>query len=163
ESDRARVAEYYQRCQDIVQAQAAQLADQRAHLTELYERLTGAEARWEQQQNEAVEEMERLCNEMQDREDALRARSREVESSAERAREERERVNRLRATAECNAAELAARQSAWLGERERRQNELDERLSAVATREDALTELFRRWRDRRKTEIEQLGRLLHES
>src|SRR5262249_53489896 len=40
ESDRARVADYYQRCQDIVQAQAAQLADQRAHLTELYEGLT---------------------------------------------------------------------------------------------------------------------------
>src|SRR5262249_59661606 len=125
ESDRARVADYYQRCQDIVQAQAAQLADQRAHLTELYEGLTGAEAHWEQQQAEAVEEMERLCNEMQDREDALRARSREVESSAERVRPERDRVNRLRLTAERHAAELAARQSAWQGERDRLRMELD--------------------------------------
>src|SRR5262249_14297925 len=148
EADRARLADYYERCQKIVLAQAARLADQRAHLTELYQRLGDAQARWEAQRAEAVEEMERLCGEVQDREETLRARSREVESAAERSRQERERLALLRAAAERNSAEFAARQSAWQGERHRLQIEFDERLSAVAARETAIATLFRRWRER---------------
>ena len=49
----------------------------------------------------------------------------EVEASAERLRQERERVARLRAGAERNAAELAAQQLNWQGERNRLQIELD--------------------------------------
>src|SRR5207237_296177 len=81
---------------------------------------------------------------------------------ADRLRQERERLARLRGAAERQAAELAARQSAWHGERDRLQIELDERLSAVAAREAALAALFRRWRERRKTEVDQLGVLMRE-
>jgi chromosome segregation ATPase len=162
ESDRARLTEYYQRCQQVVRAQAAQLADQRTHLGELYERLTRAEAQWEQHQAEAVAEMERLCAELQDHEEALRARLREVEATADRQRQERERVNRLRAATERNAAEFAAKQLAWHGDRDRLHIELDERLGAVAEREEAIANLFHRWRERRKAEINELRHLTRE-
>jgi chromosome segregation ATPase len=163
EADRARLREYYERCQNLVLAQAARLADQRVHLTELYQRLTEAEASWEARRAEAVEEMERLCGEFQDREEALRMRSREVEAVAERSRQERERLARLRTAAERQAAELAARKSDWQGEHDRLQTDLDERLRVLAEREGALGTLFRRWRERRRAEVEQLGRLTRES
>jgi chromosome segregation ATPase len=162
DADRARLHDYYERCQQVVLAQAARLADQRAHLIELYQRLTEAEARWEERRAEAVEEMERLCGEFQNREESLRARSREVEAAAERSRQERERLSRLRASAERQAAELAARRSDWQGERDRLQSALDEQLHAVAEREAALATLFRRWRERRKSEVQQLARLTRE-
>jgi hypothetical protein len=156
EADRTRLTEYYQRCQGVVQAQAAQLADQRTHLVELYERLSQAETGWEKRQQEAVDEMERLCGELQTREESLRTRSREVEATAERLRQERDRVNRLRSTAERQAGELAIRQADWRHQRDRLATELDERSQVLHRREEALASLFRRWRDRRQAEVSRL-------
>jgi plectin len=138
-------------------------SEHRVHLAKLCDRLTSAEHRWQAAQVEAIDEMESLATELADREDLLRDEERELRSLAERHRQERQTLVRLRDGVERDSAELMLRQWAWQAERNHVRANLDERSRIVQSREDAIPALFEKWRQRRKTEIEELRRLVQEA
>lgn len=155
--------EYQRRCQAALQKQAATLADQRSHLAEMCERLAQAESEWQAKQIAAVAEMERLANDLQQREDSFLERTRLIDADAQRSRQEREQLASWRKDLEQAAADLALRQSAQRGEWDRLRAELSDRERLAQRREKALSELLERWRKRRRAEADRLRKLANES
>jgi hypothetical protein len=149
----------YRRGQAALQKQVTMLADQRAQLAEMCERLAQAEIDWQAKQIEAVAEMEALAMDLERRERALDEQIHDLTADSERLRQERDQIARRRRELERASAELALRQSAQRGERDRMQTELAEREQLAQRREQALNVLFQRWRERRHVETARVRKL----
>jgi len=129
-------------------------------LAEMYERLAKAERHWQAQQTESARELEMLAADLQRREDDLGERGRSTAAASERVRQERKAVILLRRELKRGLAELVTQQIMWQGERDRQLTEVEQRNAAAERRERAHTALFRRWRDRRAAELQQLQQML---
>jgi hypothetical protein len=138
-------------------------SDRRTHLAELCDRLAGAEQGWQKTQLDAIDEMERLASDLIDREEHIQERGREFDVLAEKLRQERQSLGRLRDGLERDSAELMLRQWAWQAERNHLRADLDERLRLVQVREEAIPALLQKWRQRRESEIEQLRELVRKT
>jgi hypothetical protein len=140
--------------------QAAALADQRTHLAEMFQRMAGAEADWQAKQLDAVAEMELLASGLEKREQAMGDREREMIADSEHLRQERERIVQMRRESDRCAAEMTVRITIQRGEWQRLRAELFEREQLAQRREQALGDLFRRWRERRKSEVNRFRELV---
>jgi len=155
--------EYQRKRQSDLERQAAALLDQRLHLAELYERLAEAEQEWHVRQADSAAELEMLAKELNEQEDTLRERGRDINAVSERLRQERDFLQRRRRELERDLTDLNARRTLWQAEHDRISSELEERATAIERREKALPELFRRLRLRRTQELDQLRRTIQAS
>lgn len=159
---RPALAEYYERCQRLVAEQWSDLADQRRHLAELWERLTRAEEDWQNEQRLAILDMERLCGALRVEEEQLKARCRDMEAQAQELRTQREQLQRQRQRLEIDQAQWQREQIEVRAEAARRELEWRRRVDSLERREKSLDALFRRWRERRQSEVGRLRRAIEE-
>jgi chromosome segregation ATPase len=159
-AERPALEEYYRRCQEIVRAQWAAVVDQRQQLAELWQRLTEAELAWQNDQQRAVREMERLCAHLTEQEERLQAQRRNLETQREAMQAERLRLQERRQELEHESAQIKSQKMAFRAEAARRELDLLRREQDLKRREEAIGKLFHRWRERRHEEIAQLRRHL---
>ncbi len=158
----ADLQQYYQRCQQVVIEQWATLADQRRHLAELWQRLAKAQEDWQEEQQLAILDMERLCSALRVEEEQLKARARDLEIQAHQWRAQHEEWQRQRQRWENEQAHSQCLQIEARAEAARREFEYLRRANLLEKREKSLAALFRRWRDRRREEVMRWRRAMAE-
>jgi hypothetical protein len=135
---------------------AGELADQRRYLAELYERLILLQQHWQQEHEAAAAELEEAGSRLLEREQGLlqheQALSAREQSLSQRHRE----VSDVRNHLEGWLARLAEREAACEGERERVLHEAQVREALADRQVKLLSELRRRWVQRRRQETKQL-------
>jgi hypothetical protein len=135
---------------------AAELADQRLHLAEECERLVQAQQRWRDDHQGTIEELEAAGVRLEEREQFVELRE-ELLAPREFALAQREEdAVRLRQQLEAGLAQVAARETAWEGERQRLLEQVQAREALTERRWLALVELRRRWLQRRRAELQRL-------
>lgn len=139
-----------------LEAEAAELADQRLHLAEQFERLLWARQRWQEQREAVAAELESLGLRLEERERQLEARALALAPTENALLRRRAEAIQVRAHLESWRARLAAREAAWDTERESLVADLGAREQAVQRQQEVLADLRQRWARRRQEEV---GRL----
>jgi pSer/pThr/pTyr-binding forkhead associated (FHA) protein len=139
-----------------VEQLAGQVADQRLHLAEQFERLAWLQLGWAQDRETAVVELEALGAVFQEREQALRRREQGLVANECAVDQNLQEAQQARQHLEGWLARLAARETTWEGERERLLIEVQAREESAQEQLAALVEVRRRWAQRRRQEVKQL-------
>jgi hypothetical protein len=135
---------------------AGELADQRLHLVEQYQRLAQAEHDWRQERAGVATQLEESGLRLQERERTLAARElalHAVERSLARRHEQAAHRQRF---LEAWQTRLSARTAAWEAERDRLLADLQAREELSDKRLAVLTDLRRRWHRSRRQQLERL-------
>jgi hypothetical protein len=133
-----------------------ELADQRLHLIEQFERLVWIEAGWRQARSVVLAELESAARQLDEREQAVHARERDAKGVEDYLRQRREELGQTRCHLDAWQSRLGARESAWESERATLQARLRTREELVRRHLDIMTNLRRRWGQRRRLETSQL-------
>src|SRR5690606_9258452 len=135
---------------------AGELADQRTVLAEQFARLAAAQRAWRDEGLAVVGEMESLAGDLANGREQLEARARAVAPAEARLRQGLAELARERARLDAEQARLRAAELAGPGRLEQERRALEARSVELARREQALSELCRRWARRRREELERL-------
>jgi pSer/pThr/pTyr-binding forkhead associated (FHA) protein len=146
----------WQRRLMLLETLAAELADQRLHLAEQFERLLLARQRWHDERQEVAAELERGVLSLQERERRLDAREQALAPTEAMLRQRREEAAQVRCHLEAWRARLSARETAWEGEREALLADLAAREKLLQEQQAILAELRQHWLQRRQQEAEHL-------
>ncbi len=128
-------------CTEKLDALAGDLADQRLHLAEQWQRFLEAETAWSVERERAAAQLEELARTLDERESA-------VERSEDRCRQRVGECERQRRYLQGMQAQWTARLAAWHGERERLLAELRSREDQLERVEKSVPHLLQRWQQR---------------
>jgi hypothetical protein len=135
---------------------AEELADQRLALLEQVDRLAMARELWREAEARIVAEMSELAEQLRRREDRIVDHEKAAAFEEDELEKQRATLNQAREHLDGWQSRLEAREAAWKSESTRLQVELNQRDQQAQRRERALTELCRRWSERRRLEVVQL-------
>jgi len=133
---------------------ADELADQRRHMVEQWERLTLTHHSWHQERLAAAATLEALVASWPAREDALTARVHRLEVAEKDLRRRHQDAIHLRQHIEAWAARVRLREASWESERDRLLTDLRGREALAEKHLGALVELRQRWTKRRRQELD---------
>jgi pSer/pThr/pTyr-binding forkhead associated (FHA) protein len=134
----------------------ADVGDQRRVLLDQTDQLGEARAAWRDEEQRLVGEMEKLGRRLKAWEDRLIQREKRA-VKAERSLEiQRANLEQSRERLDSWQARLQAREVGLREENLRLESELRQRLQQVERRDSAMSELCRRWCERRRTEVQHL-------
>jgi hypothetical protein len=132
---------------------AQELADQRLHLAEQWERLLLAQERWQEDHDAAATELEALALHLREQEKTNRIRDHILTSGEATVRQRLDEVLHLRHHLEGCQARLRSRVAAWEGERDRLLIDVGAREELAERRLQAVAGLRERWEKRRRHEL----------
>jgi hypothetical protein len=135
---------------------AGELADQRLHLTEQWQRLLLARRRWQEEQDAAVSLLEPQARRLREQEQAVAARAEAVGKGEAKLRTRLSEVVHLRHNLEGCQVRFRARVADWEGERERLLTEVRVREDLVERRLQLVAAVRGRWEKRRRQELQRL-------
>ncbi len=135
---------------------SADLADQRKHLLEQWDRLLVVKADWEREREALLAGIETAAARLDEREHRLRQEAAAAEAQALVVAGRLERAERAQAIAEGWRCRLAAGQAALENERSALLAELRAREESTAAEGERLEALRRRWTERWRSDTEQL-------
>ena len=131
---------------------AGELADQRQHLVEQWDRLARAQLAWQAERDEAATALETLTHRFAQQEDALTHREKEAESTDARLQEWRDQLEQIRRETALAQARAQAERQTWEAERDLTVGNARQ-LSELARRQlDALSEVRKKWNRKRRVE-----------
>jgi hypothetical protein len=139
-----------------LQRLADELADQRRHLLEQWQRLVEVQEHWQLGREELLAEIEAAGRRLAERERQLAVEEQAAAAGAAALRQRQESAAQARAALEGERARLTARAAALEGERARLTAEARLREEAAAGELRRLDELRKRWAARRRQELEEL-------
>jgi hypothetical protein len=132
---------------------AEELADQRFALIEQFERLEAARQAWRDEETRLVGEMADLAEQLRRREEQIA----ENEVAGTFAREQLDRdaaaLKQLQDGLEVRKSRQDSIEARWRSELSRREVDVQRRRRDLERREEALSEMCRRWRERRRREV----------
>ncbi len=137
-----------------LQRLAGDLADQRLELAEQWQRLLLTQDSFQQERDQAANELEARARQLQQQEQAQAQREQaqaQLEAVGQRRHEE---LVKLRQQLTAWRARLRIREASWEGERQRLLAELQAREELANRHLNALVDLRRRWADRRQQELD---------
>lgn len=132
---------------------AGELADQRSHLAEQWERLLLVQQRWQQHYQSLVRELESAGRHMLEREHLIQTREHALESAEERMRQRHQESIHLQRQLEAWQTRMTARETSWAAERDRLLAALHARTQLAERRLAEVRLLHERWTKRRRREI----------
>ncbi|HEX5271286.1 MAG TPA: hypothetical protein VFW33_12390, partial [Gemmataceae bacterium] len=132
---------------------AEQLADQRLHLLEQAERLVRAEEEWRALRVEALAELDEAARRLQACEEQMEPRDRALIDAEAELRRRAEEAAQVRAHLDGWQVRLTARAAAWDADREAMVAAVKAREESAARQAEVLTDLRRRWAQRRNKEL----------
>ena len=132
---------------------AGDLADQRAHLAEQWQRLLLVQQHWQQHYQALVRELEAAGRHLLERDRGIKVREQGLESAEKGIRLRQRDALELQRQLEAWQARMTARESAWTGERDRFLNELHARQKLAERRLAEIRLLHERWTKRRRREL----------
>jgi hypothetical protein len=135
---------------------AGDLADQRLALLEQIDQLATARERWREEEARIVEEMEELGEQLRQRENQVSERETAAAFEEENLDKERTALGQVREHVELWQSRVKSREVSWQAESGRAELEHQRRSQLVDRREKAVGELYRRWSERRRQELQQL-------
>jgi hypothetical protein len=135
---------------------ASELADQRLHVAEQFERLLRAQQRWRQEREQTAAELESMVLYLHEEARALEARELALAPAEAVLRQRREEAAQVRCHLEAWRSRLGAREAVWEGEREAMLADLTAREQLLQEQQMILAELRQRWMRRRQQEAEHL-------
>jgi pSer/pThr/pTyr-binding forkhead associated (FHA) protein len=128
---------------------AEELADQRLHLAEQWERLVQAQHEWCREHEAATVEWEAIGQRLAAREQVLEANEARLAKDGREAVQGRQRLEGWQ-------ARLAAREASWEAERDRLRADVEARERLVEQRLRAIAGLHTRWARQRQKELKRL-------
>jgi colicin import membrane protein len=140
----------------VLEYLAGDLADQRLHLTEQWERLLKARQTWQAEHNAAAVELDELAGGLEGHEQVLAGREQTVLANECNLRQRLAEVSQLRHNLEGCQARLRSRIAAWEGERDRLLTDVQNREEVAEKRFAAVAEVRGRWEKRRRAEWDRL-------
>ena len=135
---------------------AGELADQRLHLLEQWQRLVEAQQHWRDEREGLLGEIEAAGRHLAERERRLANEEQAVAAAASVLRQRQEAAAQARAALEGERSRLAVREAALEGEKDRLTAEARIREEAAASELQRLDDLRKRWAARRRQELEEL-------
>jgi chromosome segregation ATPase len=129
-----------QRC-TMLESLAGQLADQRLHLAEHFQRLLQVQGRWQQDRDVTAAELDALGRHLEEREQSVRLAEARTRQHEENARQERRSL-------ESQQAQWTAQIAAWVAERQRVEADLRAREERAQRQSDAAAKLHQHERQR---------------
>jgi hypothetical protein len=135
---------------------AGELADQRSHLAEQWQRLVATQDRWHKDRASAAAEMEAAAQQLQEQEQALEVRQKALQEADDALRERHRSLVHLRQHMVGWRARLKAREASWEGERLHLLTEMRHREALAKHHLHTLTQIRRRWAKQRSLELEKL-------
>jgi pSer/pThr/pTyr-binding forkhead associated (FHA) protein len=141
---------------DTLEKLAGELADQRLHVTEQWERLLQARQTWEKDQEAAAADLEGVTLRLQKQEQVLLARENTLASGECTLRQRLSEILQLRHNLEGCQVRLRTRVKAWEADRDRLVTELRAREKLVERRLGTIESLRTRWEKRRRQELKRL-------
>ncbi|MBI1831048.1 MAG: hypothetical protein HYR84_06325 [Planctomycetes bacterium] len=141
---------------DTLDRLASELADQRIHLLEQFERLAAIQDEWQRMRGLAADDLDALAQRLAEQERTLAERDRQT-ADREASLEQREQeIAVLRQELLIGRAQLKARGQAFAEESERESLELRKKETLLRDQLDALTQLRRRWNQCRQQELDEI-------
>jgi pSer/pThr/pTyr-binding forkhead associated (FHA) protein len=141
---------------ELLEKLTGELADQRLHLAEQYQRLVWIEADWQQARVALLDELENAAISLDRREEAVATRERSIEPIEAHLRRRRDELAQARCQVDACESRLTARESAWENERATLQARLRTREELVKRHREIMANLRRRWSQRRRQETSQM-------
>jgi pSer/pThr/pTyr-binding forkhead associated (FHA) protein len=135
---------------------ASELAEQRVQLAEQCERVLWTHQRWTEEQRNVLRNLEEFGLRLADQDRDLQAWAQAVEQAESVVRQHQAAADHLRNHLEGWQSRLSACETAWRAERERLLAQVEGREELVRRQLGALTELRKRWGERRKQETKRL-------
>jgi hypothetical protein len=135
---------------------AGELTDQRLWLCEQIGRLNQARHQWLSERDAAAAELDALGADLQNKDEKLSRRARDLTAAHQRAQAEAEALGQLRLRMEAERTQRAAELSAQKRELERQSASLAVHEERLTSREGQLNDVLRVWGRRRRVEIEKL-------
>jgi hypothetical protein len=130
-----------------------ELADQRLHLLEQYDRLATIQEHWQRQRDYAAADLEALTHRLSEREQSLDLRDEHTTAQEQRLAQRQEELESLRQEIQIWHAQVNAREQLFNNEHAKQLLELREREQSLEGQLASLVELRHRWNDRRQQEI----------
>ncbi|MCI0737418.1 MAG: FHA domain-containing protein [Gemmataceae bacterium] len=132
---------------------AEELADQRAHLLEQWQRVTLLQATWDAERATAARDLEEAARELLDKGDGLAQREARQVESEESAKRRQLDLERVRQQLVALRAQLRLREKNWDGERRQLLEHVRRREELAEQQFHVLIELRRKWVQRRRQEL----------
>ena len=132
------------------------LADQRLILNEQINRLASARESWREEEERVIAELSSLTEQLRQREDQVEENEKAIAFEKDQLERERTRMCEFRERLEGWQSRLEMTESRSKAESERIDLELQQRSKQLERRDRALTEICKRWSDRRRREVIQL-------
>lgn len=133
----------------MLAALAGELADQRLHLLEHWQRLIQTHQDWQRERETVTGELEAQARHLQEREDALG-------QAVDRCRRQYQEVVQLRRHLDSRQAQLTMQAAAWSAERDRWRAELQAREDNLEGRLSGLVQLRKVWHERQRQGVARL-------
>jgi hypothetical protein len=138
---------------DLLVPVMEELADQRLTLVEQLQKLTAAREQWQQEQNELVSELAALAEKLSQQESDLERRHQAILLKEDRLQQDSQLLKRLKDDLEGRQSRHAVREMTARADRHRAELEMTAKIEWVSRREQSVTELYRRWSERRRAEL----------
>jgi hypothetical protein len=135
---------------------ASELADQRFHLAEQWQRLAQTQHRWEQDRADAAAELEALVRPLQEQEQSLAEREHTCRAVEEDLQKKHRELVQMRQHLVGWRARLRACEATWEGERKQLLGEIRHREKRLETHLTALADIRQRLAEQRRQELEKL-------
>jgi hypothetical protein len=143
----------------LLERVAGDLADQRWHLLEQWQRLAMFHDQWQRERLDLYAELESMAVSQQDREQRLLAHEQALTAASAALRQRQESLGQLRCSLEAWQARLTAREVSWDGERALLLADLQSREESLARRTGHLEELRRRRAESWRSGVEAVRRV----
>jgi hypothetical protein len=140
----------------VLRRLAGDLADQRLHLLEQWQELLNVQALWHRERQALLAELEGSARRLDDRERRVAVQEHALASAAASLRQRQEAASQVRCALEGWQARLTAREAGLEGEREKLLADVKAREEAAAAELARLTDLRKRWAERRRQELEEV-------
>jgi hypothetical protein len=137
---------------------AGELQDQRARLSEQWQRLLEVQERWQQERAAALGELEQGAADLTLRERQLAQAEQGLDDLRAGLLQRQEALGRMRAASEAFQARLASQEAGWQAQRELLLSDLEQRERLLERRQGQLGEVQRRRNLRRQEEVRELAR-----
>ncbi|MBL8795534.1 MAG: FHA domain-containing protein [Planctomycetia bacterium] len=133
---------------------AGELADQRLHLAEQYQRLVNAREAWRAEHEAATSAVEEAAHRLHAREGAIRQRERALETTERHQAQLENQAAALQRHLEGWQSRMTARETSWSAERDRLLADVQSREQLAEQRLTAVGQLHERWQRRRRKEVQ---------
>ena len=146
--------DWQRRC-DALDRLASDLADQRVHLLEQYERLAAIQDDWQRRRDAAAAELDQLGQRLVAQELALGVRAEQTSAAEASILQRQQEIETLRQEIQIWRAQLKAREQLCEQEHERQLLALRQKETLLQDQLTGLAQLRHRWNQRRQQESEQ--------